>query len=501
MRNIFAIIICCCCCCKASAQTNITAAEYFIDVDPGFGKATGITITTPSANLSNQSFNVALGAVPQGVHSVFIRSRNASGKWSVANRFVFYKTAAGTVAPNIIKAEYFFDTDPGFGKAVAIPITAGTDLQQINFTAGIGALTPGVHQLFLRSQNAIGNWSASNRFIFYKQPPANGLPAADITSVEYFIDTDPGFGNAVPLALNPAPALPDFIMPVNISGLLVGNHKLFIRSRAGANVSITNAFDFAIAATAASPVINVNALTKKQLCARDSVKVSFDAKGTYNPGNTFNVELSNASGSFAAPVIIGSFAGTRSAIVGCRIPPATLGGNKFKVRVSSTIPVVTGLPGSDVLIIGNWPNLGPDTTVYQLCQGGSVNLNTVYNTSGLTAVWDAINPAAVLPGSYRLMVNNSYGCRDTAYVATVLEVATWTGASSSSWHTAANWNIGKVPARNTHVIIPGGTANPCIISSNNISAATIQVRNGGILQTTNNRELEINGKCSVLPPN
>ena len=485
----------------ASAQTNITAAEYFIDVDRGFGKAVGITIATPSANIANQSFNVALNAVAQGVHSIFIRSRNASGKWSIANRFVFYKTAAAAVASNIIRAEYFYDADPGFGNAVAIPVTAGTDLQQINFTAGIGALTPGVHQLFLRSQNAIGNWSVSNRFIFYKQPPANGLPPADITSVEYFIDTDPGFGNAVPIALNPAPALTDFIMPANISGLSVGNHKLFIRSRAGANVSITNAFDFVISATAALPFINVNALTKKQLCARDSVKVSFDARGTYNPGNTFNVELSNASGSFAAPVIVGSFAGTRSAIVGCRIPPATLGGNKYKVRVSSTNPVVTGLPGSDVLIIGNWPNLGPDTTVYQLCQGGSVNLNTVYNTSGLTTIWNTANAAAAVPGTYRLIVNNSYGCRDTAFVVSVLEVATWTGAGSSDWHTATNWNIGKVPSGNTHVIIPGGTANPCIISSNNISAASIQVRNGAVVQTINNRAVDIKGKCSVLPPN
>lgn len=501
MRNIFAIIVCCCCFYQVSAQANINAAEYFIDVDPGVGNATGITIATPSANISNQSFSVALGAVAQGVHCLFIRSRNVSGKWSVANRFVFYKTAGGTVASNIVKAEFFFDTDPGFGNALNIPVTAGTDVQQINFSAGIGSLAPGVHQLFLRSQNANGKWSSSSRFIFYKQNPANGLPPAAITSVEYFIDTDPGFDNAVPLAVNPAPGFPDFIMPVNISGLSVGDHKLYIRSRAINGMSITNVYDFAITATASSPFINVNALTKKQMCARDSVKISFDARGTYNAGNTFNVELSNAAGSFASPVIIGSYNGTKSAIIGCRIPPATLGGNNFRVRVSSTNPVVTGLPGSDALTIGNWPNLGPDTTVYQLCPGGSVDLNPLYNTSGLTAVWNTANPATVVPGTYRLVVTNGYGCTDTAFAVSLLEVATWTGAVSSSWHTAANWSIGKVPADNTHVIIPGGTLNPCIISSNNISAASIQVRNGAIVQTINNRAVDIKGKCSTLPPN
>ena len=501
MRKIFAIIVCCFFFGQASAQTNIIAAEYFIDIDPGFGKATGIPIPSPSTNISNQAFSVALGSITQGVHSVFIRSRNANGKWSVTNRFVFYKNSSGTVASNIVKAEYFFDTDPGFGNGINIPVTAGADLQNINFSTGIGSLAPGVHQLFLRSQNTNGKWSVSNRHIFYKQNPANGVPPAAITSIEYFIDIDPGFNNAVPLAVNPAPVFSDFIMPANISGLSVGNHKLYIRSSASNGASITNTHYFAIAATASSPSINVNALTKKQMCARDSVNISFDARGTYNAGNTFNVELSNAVGSFTSPVIIGSYSGTKSAIVGCKIPPGTLGGSNFRVRVSSTNPVVTGLTGADALTIGNWPNRGPDTIVYHLCPGLNINLNTLYNNTGLTAVWNTVNPAAVVPGTYRLVVTNSYGCMDTAFAVTLLEVATWMGTTSSNWHTAANWNIGKVPTEFTHVIIPAGTPNSCIISTNNASAASIQVRNGASVQTINNKTADIKGKCSTLPPN
>jgi hypothetical protein len=501
MQKIFALLVCCGCFWQASAQTNITAAEYFIDVDPGVGNAMGITISAPSANIINQSFSIPLGPVAPGVHSLFIRSRNSNGKWSVANRFIFYKTSSGTSASNIVKAEYFFDTDPGIGNAFNIPVTAGTNVQQINFSPGIGPLAEGVHQLFLRSQNAIGQWSITNRFIFYKQNPAKGLPPAAITSVEYFIDTDPGFNNAVPLAVNPAAVLPDFTMRVNISGLSAGDHKLYIRSRAGTGMSITNVYDFAITAAAASPFINVNSLTKKQMCARDSVNISFDARGTYNAGNTFNVELSNAAGSFASPVIIGSNTGTKSAIVGCRIPPNTLGGSNFRVRVSSTNPVVTGLTGTDALTIGNWPNLGPDTAVFHLCPGVNVDLNPLYNTTGLSAVWNTVNPAAVVPGNYRLVVANSYGCTDTAFAVSMLEVATWTGTTSSNWHTSANWSIGKVPTENTHVIISGGTPFPCIISNSNISAASIQVRNGANVQTINNRVANIKGKCSTLPPN
>jgi|GEM_PF-6729607 len=53
----------------------------------------------------------------------------------------------------------------------------------------------------------------------------------------------------------------------------------------------------------------------------------------------------------------------------------------------------------------------------------------------------------------------------------------------------------------THVIVSGGTLNPCIISNANAEAASVQVRNGGDVHTINNRTLDIKGKCLTLPPN
>jgi hypothetical protein len=145
-------------------------------------------------------------------------------------------------------------------------------------------------------------------------------------------------------------------------------------------------------------------------------------------------------------------------------------------------------------------NLGPDTTVYHQCYGDSTNLLTLYNTTGLTALWNTANPGAVPPGNYRLIATNATGCPDTAFAKIVLEVATWTGNVSANWHTAGNWSTGKVPSAITHVIIAPTSANNCEVSAANGVAASLQVRNGGALVLLNGMTVIITGSCLVLPP-
>ena len=230
MQKIIAVIICWCWFWQATAQPNITAAEYFIDTDPGFGNATSILIT-PSPNIADNAFSVALGSVPQGVHALFIRSRDANGKWSITSRFVFYKPSASAGLPpaNIVKSEYFFDTDPGFGNATNIPVTAGTDVQNVTFGADISALSIGVHSLFIRSRDANGKWSITNQQVLYKPNSTGASPISNIVKAEYFFDTDPGFGNATNIPVTAGTDVQNVTFGADISTLSVGVHALFIR--------------------------------------------------------------------------------------------------------------------------------------------------------------------------------------------------------------------------------------------------------------------------------
>jgi hypothetical protein len=155
-----------------------------------------------------------------------------------------------------------------------------------------------------------------------------------------------------------------------------------------------------------------------------------------------------------------------------------------------------------IVLAGNpTPSLGADSTVYHVCPGETTNIVPFYNTTGLTALWNTPTPTLAVPGTYRLIVTNGFGCTDTAFANVVLEVATWTGTISSDWHTPGNWNIGKVPTDKTHVIIGTSTPNICIVSTANAQAASIQVRNGATVRTTNNRIADVKGKCLTLPPN
>ena len=62
-------------------------------------------------------------------------------------------------AQGFSKAEYFFDTDPGFGSATAIAITPGVNLTNVPVTVNTAGLSNGFHRLFLRTKNAEGRWA------------------------------------------------------------------------------------------------------------------------------------------------------------------------------------------------------------------------------------------------------------------------------------------------------------------------------------------------------
>lgn len=73
------------------------------------------------------------------------------------------------------------------------------------------------------------------------------------------------------------------------------------------------------------------------VCAGSGLNVSFSTSGTFGSGNTFSVELSDASGSFANPTVLGS--GTSSPIA-CVIP-SSLPSGTYRVRVASSNPTAT----------------------------------------------------------------------------------------------------------------------------------------------------------------
>lgn len=77
-----------------------------------------------------------------------------------------------------------------------------------------------------------------------------------------------------------------------------------------------------------------------------SISIPFTATGTYNSGNIFTAQLSDASGSFASPITLGTLAGTGSGTISGTIPAGTPTGTGYRVRVRSSNYPVTAAPNT-----------------------------------------------------------------------------------------------------------------------------------------------------------
>ena len=235
----------------AIPAANINRLEYFIDTDPGFGNGTNVSIT-PGASVSDVFWTVDLTVLANGFHNIFIRSRDDNGNWAITNKWLFFKDIIPSV--NINKLEYFVDNDPGFGNGTNVTITPGANVADVFWTVDITGLTNGFHNIFIRSKDNTGNWSITNKWLFFKDI----IPAANVNKLEYFIDNDPGFGNGTNVTITPGANIADVFWTVDITGLTNGFHNIFIRSKDNAgNWSITNKWLFF---KDIIPSVNVNKL-------------------------------------------------------------------------------------------------------------------------------------------------------------------------------------------------------------------------------------------------
>ncbi len=206
--------------------TLVTAAEYFIDTDPGFGQGTPVPIT-PGALLETD-VNIDITAVPPGFHNLFVRVKDNFGRWSLTTKRAFLNESIVLTTSNVQRIEYFIDTDPGLGQGQAIPVTPGQNLNSVNHIIGLTGITPGFHKLFIRAQDDAGRWSHTQFRNFLKQNIETG--SAKITKAEYFVDTDPGFGLATAVEISPDTNDAEASFLVDLTNIPDGFHKLFVRS-------------------------------------------------------------------------------------------------------------------------------------------------------------------------------------------------------------------------------------------------------------------------------
>jgi hypothetical protein len=151
--------------------------------------------------------------------------------------------------------------------------------------------------------------------------------------------------------------------------------------------------DIRIIASQSSSI--TSALAATSFCQGSAFQLPFTISGAFTSGNVFTVQLSDAAGSFASPVAIGSIASVTGGTIACVIPANTPAGNGYRLRVVASMPVVTGADNGANITIVDAPYAGTDAAISVCSDGQPVPLSTGGDAGG-----DWSGPSTVNNGQY-----------------------------------------------------------------------------------------------------
>jgi len=134
---------------------RVQALEYWFDEDPGVGRATRMAATLTGDSLT-KAFDVDVEGLAEGVHKIGLRTLT-DGTWSETKVRQFLVRSA-VAEDQITRLEYFWNQDPGAGRAYAVDITPGQEVT-IDFEADMTMLGSGTHTLGLRAMSGSQGWS------------------------------------------------------------------------------------------------------------------------------------------------------------------------------------------------------------------------------------------------------------------------------------------------------------------------------------------------------
>lgn len=206
---------------------QITAAECFIDTDPGPGNGLQLPITAGPSPFGNWMLPVS--SLVHGVHQLYLRMRDDEGRWFSPMRRSFVVTAPHlTTLPTNVRAEISFDQEPNGTNDFDMIVAPDWEVVA-NLETSPSALDLGPHELYLRFVYNDTLISAPQRRSFRVTPP---IPEGGqrIVAAEYFTDEDPGEGLGWLLVPDQGD---DVIMAANFPAdtMTPGMHELNLRVR------------------------------------------------------------------------------------------------------------------------------------------------------------------------------------------------------------------------------------------------------------------------------
>lgn len=195
------------------------------------------------------------------------------------------------------------------------------------------------------------------------------------------------------------------------------------------------------------------------VCAGQNIKVAINPTGTnYNNGNVFSLQMSNASGQFTNPVVIGTVTATGADTIVASIP-STASGNSYKFRVISSNPVRTSSQTVNAPKINGLPTTaGIITGVQTLCINDSTQYFSVTPVSGVTGYnW-------VLPAGSTILSNPDSNSVKIRFGGTAGNISVKL-KNTCGFGPASNLAITPIVILPASVTATASTASPCLGTS------------------------------------
>jgi hypothetical protein len=137
---------------------EIVYGEYFFDANVEYGAGQPLILGTPGSSETPVSQQIGISGLSDGLHRLFIRFQDQSGRWSQTQAFnVFVEHG---VMLFIEGGEYFIDQLADYGEGT--PIVVENPAAQIAIDEMITVpddLPIGEHDLYLRFRDNLGRWS------------------------------------------------------------------------------------------------------------------------------------------------------------------------------------------------------------------------------------------------------------------------------------------------------------------------------------------------------
>lgn len=227
---------------------------------------------------------------------------------------------------------------------------------------------------------------------------------------------------------------------IDISASRIDSFRVF---HAGLYTLGGTVYDFAFAI---DTVVSLSQYTDTILCVGDTMHIPYSISNSpFLSGNVFTFQLSDASGSFASPSVLGTVTGTTSGMFTYVIPGTLTPGNNYRVRVVSSNPVRTSLDNGKDISIGVVRPVVTNTSNNPVCSGQSINLTSTSTVTGVSYKWTGpssfnstlqnptISSATTANSGDYIVTARLYGCiaKDTTSVTVI-------GVSNSTVTASAN---------------------------------------------------------------